>query len=152
VTRRLDEQQKKAILERRTANRKLAEVIQQGTRYHESLKLKLVDGQEHDVAIYSLSEEEFRTLLEQYGVGLEALGNREKMTENMEFIEDIARLATGQDDITNLVLANGCSEIMLKCFEISGLSASKEKNVESFQSRDLQSKPVRADGTLRTTT
>jgi hypothetical protein len=141
----LDEQQKKAILERRTANRKLAEVIQQGTRYHESLKLKLVDGQEHDVAIYSLSEEEFRTLLEQYGVGLEALGN-------MKFIEDIARLATGQDDITNLVLANGCSEIMLKCFEISGLSASKEKNVESFQSRDLQSKPVRADGTLRTTT
>ena len=52
VTRRLDEEQKKAILERRTANRKLSEIIQQGTRYHESLKLKLIDGQTRFLSIY----------------------------------------------------------------------------------------------------
>jgi hypothetical protein len=92
-----------------------------------------------------LSEEEFRTILEQHNVDLKDIGDREKMTENMKFIEGIARLATGQDDITTLVLANGCSEIMLKCFEISGLSASKEKNVESFQSRGIQPQPVRTD-------
>ena len=138
MTRRLDEQQKKAILERRTANRKLAEVIQQGTRYHEPLKLKLVDGKEHDVEVYPFSEEEFRNLLEEFKVNLKDLADQAKMTENLKFIEKVAQLATGQENITDLVLASGCSEIMLKAFEISGLSASKGKNVESFQPRDLQ--------------
>jgi hypothetical protein len=136
----LDEQQKKAILERRTANRKLAELIQQGMRHHEPLKLKLVDGKEHDVEVYPFSEEEFRTLLEEFKeVNLKDLADQDKMSENLKFIEKVARLATGQENITDLVLASGCSEIMLKCFEISGLSASKGKDVESFQSRDLQS-------------
>ena len=139
VTQGMDEQKKKQILERRTANRKLSEIIQQGTRYHEPLKIRLIDGQEHDVEVYPLSEDEFRNLLEAHGVQLTDLGNREKLTENMKFIEEVARLATGQENIAELVLGNGCAEIMLKCFEISGLSPSKEKNVESFQPGNIQS-------------
>ena len=139
VTSEMDEEKKRQIMERRTANRKLSEIIQQGTRYHESLKMRLIDGQEHNVEVYPLSEDEFRNLLEAHGVQLTDLGNREKLTENMKFIEELARLATGQENIADLVLANGCSEIMLKCFEISGLSPSKEKNVESFQPRNIQS-------------
>jgi uncharacterized protein with PhoU and TrkA domain len=134
----LDEQQKKVILERRTANQKLSQLIQEGMHYHECLKMKLIDGQEHDVQVYALSENEFRTLLEEFGVELKDFGNKEKMTENMKMVEQLAQVATGQEDIAKLVLANGCMEIMLKCFEISGLSPSKEKNVESFQPRDLQ--------------
>jgi len=135
----MDEEKKRQILERRTANRKLSEIIQQGTRYHEPLKMRLIDGQEHDVEVYPLSEDEFRNLLEAHGVQLTDLGNREKLTENMKFIEEVARLATGQENIAELVLGNGCAEIMLKCFEISGLSPSKEKNVESFQQGNIQS-------------
>jgi len=145
VNENLDEEQKKAILERRTANRKLSEIIQQGTRYHESLRLKLVDGQEHDVEVYPLSEEEFRTVLEQFGVDFKDFGDREKMTTNMKLAEELARIATGQDDIGQLVLADGCMAIMLKCFELSGLSPSKEKNVESFQQGNIQSQSVRSN-------
>jgi hypothetical protein len=133
----MDDAEKKAVLEKRTANRKLSEIIQQGTRYHEAMKMKLVDGQEHDVAIYPLSEEEFRVILEQHGFDVKDLGDREKMAQNMKFIEQIARVATGQENITELVLANGCAEIMLKCFEISGLRA-EAKKAESFQPGDLQ--------------
>lgn len=141
----MDEQQKKAIMERRTANQKLSQLIQQGTRYHEALKMKLIDGQEHDVQVYALSENEFRTLLEEFGVELKDFGNKEKMTENMKMVEQLAQVATGQEDIANLVLANGCMEIMMKCFEISGLSAAKAPKVESFQPGDIQPQPVRAD-------
>jgi len=139
VTRRLDEEQKKAIMEKRTANRKLSETIQQGIRYHEALKLKLIDGQEHDIAIYPLSEDEFRTLLETHGVNLSDLANREKLTENMKFIEELARLATGLENIPELVLGNGCADIMMKCFEASGLSPDAGKKAESFQPGNIQS-------------
>jgi hypothetical protein len=152
VNERMDEDQKKAIMEKRTANRKLAEVIRQGTRYHEALKMKLIDGQEHDIAIYPLSEDEFRILLETHGVNLSDLANKEKLTENMKFIEELARLATGLENISELVLGNGCADIMMKCFEASGLSPDAGKKVESFQQGDIQPKPVRADGTLRSTT
>jgi len=134
----MDEEKKKQIMERRTANRKLSEIIEQGTRYHESLKMRLIDGKEHNVEVYPLSGDELRNLLEAHGVQLIDLGNREKLTENMKFIEELARLATGQEDIAELVLANGCSEIMLKCFEISGLKPSKDKNAESFQPGNIQ--------------
>lgn len=134
----MDEAKKKEILERRTANRKLSEVIQQGTRYHEPLKMRLIDGQEHDVEVYPLSGDDFRNLLEAHGVELTDLGNKDKLTENMKFVEELARLATGEENIAGLVLGNGCTDIMLKCFEISGLSPSKEKNVESFQQRNIQ--------------
>jgi hypothetical protein len=141
----MDEEQKKAILEKRTANRKLSEIIQAGTQYHESLRMKLIDGQEHDVQVYALSENEFRMLLEEFGVDLKDFGDREKLTENMKLAEKLARIATGQDDIGQLVMGNGCMDIMMKCFEISGLTSREQKKVESFQSGDIQPEPLRSD-------
>jgi hypothetical protein len=63
----LDEEQK-AILERRAENRKLSEIIEQGTRYHEPVEVKAVDGQNHSIDVYALSEDQFRELFESAGV------------------------------------------------------------------------------------
>jgi uncharacterized protein with PhoU and TrkA domain len=141
----MDEEQKKQILEKRTANRKLSEIIQAGTQYHEPVRMKLIDGQEHDVQVYALSENEFRLLLEDFGLDLKDVGNREKLTENMKLAEKLAQIATGQDDIAELVIGNGCMEIMTKCFQISGLGSQEQKKVESFQQGNLQPESVRAD-------
>lgn len=134
----MDEEERKQIMERRNANRKLCEIIEQGTRYHEPLKIRFTDGQEHEVEVYPFSGSEFRRILEAYGVQLTDLGDRQKLTENMKFIEEVARLATGQENIAEDVLGDGCAQIMMKCFELSGLRPAKDKNVESFQQGDIQ--------------
>jgi len=147
----MDEEQKKAILERRTENRKLSEIIQQGTRYHETVKVQGIDREEHDVEVHALSEDQFRELFEGAGVDPRDIGDREKLVQNMKFLSSVAKLATGDDNISSVLMPNESAKIMMKAFEVSGLTGDGQKKAESFQQGDLQSKPVRADGTLRST-
>jgi len=148
----MDEKEKQEILKRRMANRKLAEMIEQGPRYYESLKIRLADGQEHEVAVYAITTGEFRRFLEEYKLDPKDLQDTEKFAANLKFIEAVARLATGQDNIADIVLGNGCADIMMKCFEISNLRGEQSKKVESFQQGNIQPQPVRANSALRTTT
>jgi hypothetical protein len=148
----MDEQQKKEILERRVENRKLSEIIQQGTRYHESVSVKGIDGEMHEVEVYALSENEFRELFEGAGADPRDIGNRDKLVQNMKFLESVAAKATRDEKICTVLMPNQSAEIMMKAFNISGLTATESKMAESFQSRDLQSESIRANRALRPAT
>lgn len=148
----MDEEQKKAILERRAENKKLSEIIQQGTRYHESVKVQAIDREEYEVEVHALSEDQFRELFETAGVDPRDIGDREKLVQNMKFLSSVAKLATGDENISTVLMPNESAKIMMKAFEISGLTGTEQKKVEPFREGDIQSKPVHADGTLRPTT
>jgi len=70
------------------------------------------------------------------------IGNRDKLVQNLKFLRTIARVATGDPNITSNILANESAKIMMKAFEVSRLTPAK---VESFREGDLQSQPVRVD-------
>lgn len=148
----MDEEEKKAILERRAENKKLSEIIQQGTRYHETVKVQAIDRKEHDVEVHALSEDQFRELFETAGVDPRDIGDRDKLVQNMKFLSSVAKLATGDENISTVLMPNESAKIMMKAFEISGLTGAGPKKAESFQQGSIQPEPVRADRTLRTTT
>lgn len=138
----MSQDQKQAILERRAENQRIAVRIEQGTRCHEPVKVYGTDGQEHDVEVYALSDDQFREAFETAGVDPRDIGNRDKLTQNLKFVAAVAKLATGDPAITANVLPNEPAKLMMKAFEISRLTPAK---VESFREGDLQSQPLRAD-------
>lgn len=139
----MDEEKKQEILARRVENRKLSEIIQQGTRCHESVSVKGIDGEEHTVEVYALSENEFRELFEGAGADPRDIGNRDKLVQNMKFLGNVAAKATRDEQICSVLMPNESAKIMMKAFEISGLTGTKK--VESFREGDVQSEPVRSD-------
>jgi len=138
----MDEDKRHEILAKRAENQKISVKIEQGTRYHETVKVYGTDRAEHDIEVYALSDDQFREAFENAGVDPADIGNPGKLIQNMKFMGAIARLATGDPAITANVLPNEPAKIMMKVFEISKLSSGK---VESFQPGDIQPEPVRAD-------
>ena len=132
----MNEKEKQEILARRADNQRIAIRIEQGTRYHETVKVYGTDRQEHDVEVYALSDDQFREAFEAAGVDPRDIGNRDKLTQNLKFVAAVAKLATGDPTITANVLPNEPAKIMLKAFEVSKLTPAK---VESFREGDLQS-------------
>jgi hypothetical protein len=119
----MNEEKKQAILERRVASRKLSEMIEQGIRYHEPVTVRAVDGKEYEVEVHAFSEDEFRELFEAAGADPRDIGNRDKLVQNMKFLGNVAAKATRDPAIGSVLLPNESAKIMMKCFEISGLTA-----------------------------
>ena len=138
----MDEKEKQEIMARRAENQRIAIRIEQGTRHHEPVKVFGTDGKEHDVEVYALSDDQFAEVFEEAGVDPRDIGNRDKLVQNLKFLRTIARVATGDPNITSNILANESAKIMMKAFEVSRLTPAK---VESFREGDLQSQPVRVD-------
>jgi hypothetical protein len=131
----MSEEQKQAILERRAENRKLSERVQQGTRYHEPVKVKTIDGNEYEVEVYALSEDEFLELFEAAGVDPRDIGKPDKLVQNLKFSRSVAAKATRDENIGSVLMPTTSAEIMLKVFEISSLRPAR---VESFQQGNIQ--------------
>jgi hypothetical protein len=109
--------------EKRSANQKLSEILTEDMVYHESIKVRTTDGQEHEVEVYMLSEEDFHNALETSNVDPAELGNRDKLLTNMKFMREIAKAATRDERIAAFLLPNEAVKVMTKSFEISGLTA-----------------------------
>jgi hypothetical protein len=134
----MDDAEKRAIEAKRVENRKLSEIIQQGTCYHEMIKVKAIDGEEHEVEVYALSENDFRQAFEGTDIDPRDIGNKEKLVQNMKYLLAVAEKATHDPQIGSVLMPNECSKIMMKAFELSGLTGTSAGKVESFQSRDIQ--------------
>jgi len=131
----MSEEKKQEILAKRAENQRIAIRIERGTRYHETVKVFGTDGHEHDVEVYALSDDQFAEVFEEAGVDPRDIGDREKLVQNLKFLRTIARVATGDPEITSNILANESAKIMMKAFEVSRLAPAK---VESFQQGNIQ--------------
>lgn len=116
------DERKREILERRERHRKLSEVILAGTEYFETIAVRGRDGKDHEVDVYALSEREFREALANCGVDPSDLGRRERLAQNLQFVDTIARIATRDPEIDAVLAPQETAKIMMKAFEISGLS------------------------------
>lgn len=117
-----EEKKREEILKVRAEHKRLSEMIQEGSRYHESVEVKTIDGEKHTVEVYALSENEFRELFEGAGVDPRDIGNRDKLVQNMKFLGTVAAKATRDEQICSILMPNQSAEIMLRCFAISGLA------------------------------
>jgi hypothetical protein len=118
----LSQEKREAILEARAQNKKLAELIQKGTSYHEPIEVRGIDNELHKFEVSPMSDADLSELLESTNVDLKDIGNRDKMVSNIKFLQKGAAIATGTPDVAKALMPMESMKLILKSFELSGLS------------------------------
>lgn len=116
------ENKREAILEARAQNKKLAELIMKGTKYHESVEVKGIDNELHQFEVSPMSDADLADLLQSTNVDLKDIGNRDKMASNMQFLQKGAGIVTGVPDVAKALMPMESMKLILKSFELSGLT------------------------------
>jgi hypothetical protein len=116
------ETKREAILEARAQNKKLAELIAKGTKYHEPVEVKGIDNELHNFEVGPMSDADLADLLQSSNVDLKDIGNRDKMASNMLFLQKGAAIATGTPDVAKVLMPMESLKLILKSFELSGLT------------------------------
>ena len=119
-----NENRREAILEARAHNKKLAELITQGTKYHEPVEVKGIDNQQHKFEVSPISDADLAELLTSTNVDLKDIGNRDKLASNMQFLQKGAGLCTGVPDVAKALMPMESLKLIMKSFELSGLTGS----------------------------
>ncbi len=117
-----EEERREVILEARAANKKLAELIMQGTRYHEPVEVRGVDNERHKFEVSPMSDADLAELLQSTNVDLKDIGNRDKLALNMQFLQKGAALVTGVPEVAKALMPMESLKLILKSFELSGLT------------------------------
>lgn len=115
-------EKREAILAAREANKKLAELIQQGTNYHEAVEVRGIDNELHKFEVSPMSDADLSELLQSTNVDLKDIGNRDKMVSNMQFLQKGAAIVTGTPDVAKALMPMESLKLILKSFELSGLT------------------------------
>jgi len=106
----------------RAQNKKLAELIVQGTKYHEPVDVRGVDNQQHKFEVSPISDADLAELLTSTNVDLKDIGNRDKLAGNLQFLQKGAGLCTGVSDVAKALMPMESLKLILKSFELSGLT------------------------------
>jgi hypothetical protein len=117
-----EENKREAILEARAQNKKLAQLITQGTRYHEPVLVRGIDNESHTFEVSPMSDADLADLLQSTNLDLKAIGDRDKLAANMQFLQKGAGLVTGVPDVAKALMPMESLKLILKSFELSGLS------------------------------
>ena len=118
----IEETRRKEILETREAHKKLADIVLAGTQYSEPVTVKTVDGKEHPVDVYALSEKDLTEAFQEAGQDLRDVGNQGKILDNLKLMGALAARATRQPNIVSLLMPMQSAPIAMKTLEMSGLA------------------------------
>jgi len=118
----LSQERREAILEARAQNKKIADLIAQGTKYHEPVEVRGIDNELHKFEVSPISDADLANLLQSTNVDLKEIGNREKMASNMQFLQKGAGIVTGVPDLAKALMPMESLKLILKSFELSGLT------------------------------
>ena len=118
----MSQEKREAILEARAQNKKLAELITKGTKFHEPVEVKGIDNELHMFEVSPMSDADLAELLQSTNVDLKDIGNRDKMASNMQFLQKGAGLVTGVPDVAKALMPLESMKLILKSFELSGLT------------------------------
>jgi len=117
-----EESGRKEIMEIREAHKKLADIILAGTQYSEVVTVKAVDGKEHSVDVYALSEKDLVEAFQEGGQDLRDVGKQGKIIDNLKLMGALAARATRQPNIISLLMPMQSAPIAMKALEMSGLA------------------------------
>jgi hypothetical protein len=116
------ETRREQILRVREENKKLAELIVQGTEYHEPVEVRGVDNQLHKFEVSPLSDADLTDLLTTTNVDVKDLSNPDKLASNLQFLQKGAGIVTGVKDVAKALMPMESLKLILKSFELSGLT------------------------------
>jgi len=115
----VSEEKRKEILERREQHKKLSEIILAGTEYSETVVVKGIDNQDHEVTVYALSDEDYRKAIKIAGMESKDLLDRNAVLAHWGLANAIAPIATKDPDICKVIKPAQSFKILEKVIDIS---------------------------------
>ena len=103
----------------REEHKKLSEMILAGTDWYETLTVRGVDGKDHEVRVYAVSDHDLREAIRTAGIDAADIGNREKLLAHMDFTAKVACMATGDPELCKALVPGEAPRIAAKAFELS---------------------------------
>jgi hypothetical protein len=104
------------------ANKKMADLIMQGTAYHETVEVRGIDNELHKFEVFPISDADLAELLQSANMDLKDIGKKDKMASNMQLLQKGAAIVTGVSDVAKSLMAAESLKLILRSFELSGLT------------------------------
>jgi hypothetical protein len=118
-----EERRRQALLATRTEHKRLSEMIVRGKDYHETMKVRGIDGKEYDIDIHPLNDEEFVAACAAADIHLPPGATMTDVGPTMKLFSALAAAVTGDPKIASVLVPLETAKIGGKVLEISGLSA-----------------------------
>lgn len=115
----MSEEKRKEVLERREAHRKLSERIAAGTEYSETVVVKGIDNQDHEVTVYAVNDEDYQKAIRISGMESKDLLDRNAVLAHWGLAIAIAPIATRDPNICKFIKPAQSFKILEKVIEIS---------------------------------
>lgn len=112
------DKRREEIVKAREAGQRNVNRVEEGTAYHESVKVLFTDRQPRTIEVYALSSKEFRVAAKAAGVDPSMFGKPEKLLDSMDFIAALAQAATRDPDISDKILIDEESKLAIKAMEL----------------------------------
>jgi len=117
----MSEEEREEILKIREAHKRLSDVIVRGTDYHETVKVRGIDGQESEIEVRPVNDEEFCTAAQTAGIPVRP---EVDFGSNLKLLAALAALVSGDPKLGKVLIPLETSKIGAKVLELSGLTAS----------------------------
>jgi hypothetical protein len=118
-----EDRQREEILKIRAEHKRLSEIIVRGTDYHETVKVRGIDGKEYDVDVHALTDREFVTACANADIHTSKDDTSVDLGSNMKLLAAVAAVVTEDPKIAEVLAPFETAKIGKRVLEISGLGA-----------------------------
>jgi hypothetical protein len=119
-----EEERRQEILKIREEHKRLSDVIVRGSDYHETMKVRGIDGQEYEIEVRPVNDEEFCTAAQAAGIPVPEAGAKVDFGSNLKLLAALAAVVSGDPKLGKVLVPLETSKIGAKVLELSGLTAS----------------------------
>jgi len=112
------ETRRQEILKTREENKNLAEKIELGVAYHESVEVYFTDRTKHSIEVHAISDGELLTACEKANANPMDLQKPEKFLDNLKLVMAIVEVSTRNPTLRDKLMVNEASKIAVKAFEL----------------------------------
>ena len=127
-----EERRRQEILTIREDHKRLSEIIVRGKDYHEIVKVRGIDGNEYDIDIHPLNDEEFVAACAAANIHLPPGATATDLGTSIKLLSALAAAVTGDPKIASVLAPLETAKIGGKVLEISGMSSGpKPKSTSS---------------------
>jgi len=117
----IEDRQREATLKVRAEHKRLSEIIVRGTGYHETVKVRGIDGQEYSVDVHPMTDQEFVRACADADIHAPKDGMSVDLGSNMKLLAAVAAVVTQDPKIAEVLAPFETAKIGKRVLELSGL-------------------------------
>jgi len=127
-----EDRQREVTLKVRAEHKRLSEIIVRGTDYHETVKVRGIDGKEYSVDVHPMTDREFVNACAEADIHAPKDGESVDLGANMKLLAAVAAVVAQDPKIAEVLAPFETAKIGKRVLELSGLGPDpKSKSASS---------------------